>query len=131
MPWHNLALELAGLIGAVVAIAHGMILQRLIIKPFSDVAVADGRFSVTARKLLPPLLQFSTLVWFAGGIALATAPWLDAQARLSISVMVGATYLFGAVGNFWATRGRSPGWMLMALALGLIAFGAVTPPSQV
>ena len=66
MPWHNLALELAGLIGAVVAIAHGMISQRWIVKAFSDVAVADGRVSVTARTLLRPLLQFSTVVSCAG-----------------------------------------------------------------
>jgi hypothetical protein len=44
--------------------------------------------------------------------------------------LVGATYLFGAAGNFWATRGRHPGWMLLALALVLIAFGAVAPASQ-
>jgi hypothetical protein len=31
--------------------------------------------------------------------------------------------LFGALGNLWATRGRHPGWMLMAAALILIVFG--------
>jgi hypothetical protein len=32
-------------------------------------------------------------------------------------------YLFGALGNLWATRGRHPGWMLMAAALILIVIG--------
>lgn len=127
MLWHNLALELAGLIGAVVAIAHGLLVQRLIVRPFAEIASTGSKFSATIRRLVPPLIHFSTAVWFAGGVALASAPLLNAQARLSISLMVGLAYLFGAVGNFWATRGRHPGWMLMAIAVALIAFGAVAP----
>ena len=127
MPWHNLALELAGVIGAVVAIVHGLLVQRLIVRPFAEVADADRKVSATIRRLVPPLIHFSTAVWFAGGVALASAPLLNAQARLSISLMVGLTYLFGAIGNFWATRGRHPGWVLMANAVALIAFGAVAP----
>lgn len=130
MPWHNLALELAGLIGAVVAIAHGVLVQRLIVRPFADVTAGNRKFSATVRRLVPPLIHFSTIVWFAGGVALASATILGAQARLFVCVLVGATYLFGAAGNFWATRGRHPGWMLLALALVLIAFGAVAPASQ-
>lgn len=130
MPWQNLALELAGLIGAVVAIAHGVLVQRLIVAPFEEAAAADRRFSTTVRRLVPPLIHFSTVVWFAGGIALASATIFNAQARLSVCLSVGATYLLGAVGNFWATRGRHPGWMLLALALALIAFGAIAPASQ-
>jgi len=37
-------------------------------------------------------------------------------------LFVGSLYLFGALGNLWATRGRHPGWMLMA-ALILIVIG--------
>lgn len=33
------------------------------------------------------------------------------------------TYLFGALGNLWGTRGRHPGWMLLALALLLLVIG--------
>jgi hypothetical protein len=35
--------------------------------------------------------------------------------------------MFGAVANLWATRGRHPGWMLMAAALVLILLGANKP----
>jgi hypothetical protein len=35
--------------------------------------------------------------------------------------------MFGAIGNLWATRGRHPGWMLMAAALVLILVGANKP----
>jgi hypothetical protein len=41
---------------------------------------------------------------------------------------VGGLYLYGALGNLWATRGRHPGWMLMAAALILIAFGVNKSP---
>ena len=76
------------------------------------------------RRLIPLLLHFSTFVWFGGGLALiAAAFWLDRDARLAIAVLVGAAYLFGALGNLWGTRGRHPGWMLLALALGLIVVG--------
>lgn len=127
MPWHNLALGVAGLIGAVVAVMHGLIVQRLMVEPLSQRAAADPPISPVVRRLISPLLHFSTVVWFAGGIALIFATSLDSQARLCIGLLVGGTYLFGAVGNFWATRGRHPGWILMALALVLITFGVIAP----
>lgn len=70
------------------------------------------------------LLHFSTLVWFAGGLALmAAAIRFDRNTRLVTDLVVGATYLLGALGNLWGTRGRHPGWMLMAVAVILIAVG--------
>ena len=131
MPWHNLALELAGFIGAAVAIAHGVLVQRLIVRPFAEETQGNRKFSATVRRLVPPLIHFSTIVWFAGGIALASATVLGAQTRLAISIAVGVTYLFAAIGNVWATRGLHPGWILMTVALLLIAFGAVAPSPQV
>jgi hypothetical protein len=35
--------------------------------------------------------------------------------------------LFGAIGNLWGTRGRHPGWMLLAAAVVLIVLGANKP----
>lgn len=127
MPWHNLALAVAGLIGAVVAIVHGVLVQRLIVAPLSPIAAANPSFSPVVRRLISPLLHFSTAIWFAGGIALMLATQLEAQARLFVGILVGGAYLLGAAGNFWATRGRHPGWMMMALALVLIIFGAIAP----
>lgn len=131
MSWHNVSLQLAGLVGAVVAVMHGLLVQRLIVVPFAQIAPTGRPFSPVVRRLVPPLIHFSTLVWFAGGIALVLATQLDPAARFSISLMVGATYLFGALGNLWATRGVHPGWVLMAIALALIAFGATASSSQV
>ncbi|KAA0078586.1 hypothetical protein CIW50_00045 [Tardiphaga sp. P9-11] len=126
MVWQNAALGMAGVIGAGVAVFHGILIQRLMVAPFEAVAMADRRFSGTTRRLVAPLLHFSTVVWFLGGIALVfAANVLDRDARLAISLLVGGTYLFGAVFNFWATHGRHPGWMLMAAAVALIAFGTI------
>jgi hypothetical protein len=122
MNWQSAALGLAGAIGCATAVLHGVLIQRLMVGPFE--AIADGRMSRPIRRLASPLLQFSTYNWFLGGLALmAAAAWFGPQARLATGLLVGSSYLFGALGNAWATRGRHPGWMLMAAALALIALG--------
>ena len=47
------------------------------------------------------------------------------QGRDLLAVFVskdGATFLFGVVGNFWGTRGKHPGWILLGVAVLLIGF---------
>src|SRR5262245_45432333 len=86
--------------------------------------LADKQTAASVRRLVPLLLHFSTISWFLGGLALiAAAVWFEQNAKLATGLFVGSLYLFGALGNLWATRGRHPGWMLMAAALMLIAFG--------
>ena len=124
MNWQNAALAMAGVIGCGVAVFHGILVQRLMVKPFEEFALADGRIGAPIRRLVPLLLQFSTISWFLGGLVLiAAARWSERDVRLTIGVIVGSLYLFGALGNLWGTRGLHPGWMLMAVALVLIAFG--------
>lgn len=124
MNWHNAALIVAGVIGSCVAVVHGILTQRLMVGPFQEMSLADKRISAPIRRLVPLLLHFSTVSWFLGGFALiAAAIWFRHDAKLATGLFVGSLYLFGAVGNLWGTRGRHPGWMLMAAALVLIAFG--------
>lgn len=124
MNWQNTALAMAGVIGCGVAVVHGILVQRLMVKPFEEFALADGRIGAPVRRLVPLLLHFSTISWFLGGLVLiAAARWSERDVRLTIGVFVGSLYLFGALGNLWGTRGLHPGWMLMAVALVLIAFG--------
>jgi hypothetical protein len=124
MNWQNAALAMAGVIGSGVAVVHGILVERLMVRPFEDFALADGRIGATVRRLVPLLLHFSTVTWFLGGLALiAAAWWLERDARLATGIFVGSLYLFGALGNLWGTRGLHPGWMLMTIALVLIAFG--------
>ena len=128
MNWRSAALAMAGVIGSGVAVVHGILVQRLMVRPFEALALADGRIGVSIRRLVPLLLHFSTISWFLGGLALiAAARWLEPDARLATGICVGSLYLFGALANLWGTRGLHPGWMLMTVALVLIAFGVSKP----
>jgi len=124
MTWQNAALFAAGILGSAVAVFHGIVTQRLMVRPIEALFRADGRTSGTIRRLVPLLLHFSTVVWFAGGLALiAAASVFGPDARLVTGLFVGGTYLFGVLGNLWGTRGRHPGWMLLGIAVILIAVG--------
>jgi hypothetical protein len=124
MIWQDAALAMAGVIGSCVAVFHGILTQRLMVRPLEALFPADKRITAPVRRLVPGLLHFSTVSWFLGGLALiAAARWFESGARLATGLCVGGLYLYGALGNLWATRGRHPGWMLMAAALILIAFG--------
>ena len=126
MTWHDWALIAAGAIGSGVAIVHGLLVQRLMVRPFQEMARADGRLPGGVRRLVPLLLHFSTAAWFLGGLALiGAAIGFGREARVTTIVFVGSFYLFAAAGNAWATRGRHPGWMLMAVAVALIVFGVI------
>ena len=123
MDWHNTALIAAGVIGAVTAIIHGVLTQRFMVAPL-DKAAADARISGQIRRLNAALLHYSTASWLACGLALiAAALWFNPSARFATALLVGGHFLYGAIGNAWATRGRHPGWMLMAIAVALIVYG--------
>jgi hypothetical protein len=124
MDWRDIALALGGVIGSVVALVHGALVQRLMVRPI-DTALRDHRRTgAVVGRMLGPLMQFSTFNWFIGGLALAAAAaWATPEVRLVTALLVGASYLYGAVGNLWATRGRHPGWALYTVALGLIVVG--------
>ena len=117
---HNMLLIIAGIIGASVAVIHGVLMQKLMINPLLNSSYGQ-EMKVQIRKLLPILLHFSTLFWFIGGASLIMAPFVfDQTARLVVSITVGGFYTFGALGNFWGTRGRHPGWVLLAVSVVLI-----------
>jgi hypothetical protein len=122
--WQDAALGMAGVIGCCVAVFHGILTQRLMVRPLEEFFLTDRRISASIKRLMPLLLHFSTISWFLGGLALIVAAnWFEQNAKLATGLFVGSLYLFGALGNLWATRGRHPGWLLMAAALMLIAFG--------
>jgi hypothetical protein len=59
MNWQDAALGMAGVIGCCVAVFHGVLIQRL-------------------------MVRFSTISWFLGSVALiAAANWFEEGARLS------------------------------------------------
>lgn len=124
MVWQNIALTLAGVVGSAVAVFHGILMQRMMIRPIER-ALAGTPTSAGIRRLVSPLLHLSTIAWFAGGLALiAVGSGWAPPFRLPVALVVGAFYFHAMVLNCWATRGRHPGWMLMAAALLLILIGA-------
>jgi hypothetical protein len=125
MNWQDVALGMAGVIGSCVAVVHGILVQRHMVTPLEAFFLVDKRLPARIKRLLPGLLHFSTFNWFLGGVALiAVANGLASNARLVTALLVGSSYLYGALVNLWATRGRHPGWMLYAAALVLIVYGA-------
>lgn len=119
MDW---ALAVAGMIGLVTALVHSVLVQRLMVAPLNAVVANQPNISAAIKGLIAPLLQFSGFAWGLGGIALILVALGAAQeTRLAIGLFVGALYAFGAVFNFIATKGRHPGWMLMVVAVALIA----------
>lgn len=118
---NDILLISAGCIGASVAIIHGVLMQKLMIKPLLQSSYGQ-EMKDQAKKLLPILLHFTTLFWFVGGMALIVAPIVfDQTERLIVSIVVASFYTFGALGNFWGTQGKHPGWLLLALAVVLIS----------
>lgn len=115
------ALLWAGVIGGGVAVIHGVLTQKLMVAPVS----AQARLSPVIRRLTAALLQYSTFNWLLGGAALVlvAVTAVGPEAKLAVGLLVGSSYLFAVVGNFWGTRGRHPGWALYAVSLGLIVFG--------
>lgn len=83
----------------------------------------SGHLSETTLKLIVALLHFSTAAWLAGGAALVIVSRMGGEAQLVTGLLVAALYGFAAAANFWATRGRHPGWVLLGLAVAAILAG--------
>lgn len=119
METHSWALVAAGVIGSLVAIFHGVVTQKKMLEPI----LRETPFPDSTRRLVPLLLHFSTLCWFFGGAALIATPFMPNEtAVLTTASFVGTFYAIGAVGNFWGTRGRHLGWILLAISVSLILF---------
>src|SRR6185369_1062153 len=76
MNWRDAALAMAGVIGSCVAVVHGILVQRLMVRPIEEFLLADPRISAPIRRIVPLCLHFSTITWFLGGLVLiAAARW--------------------------------------------------------
>ena len=124
MTWKALALAVAGLIGVVVAIVHGIALERRLLGPLGALLREDRSLSAPMQRLVPTLLHVGTVAWLAGGLALVVAAYASSRgAVVATGLLVGVLYVHAALGNLRAIRGFHPGWMLMSVAVALIAFG--------
>ena len=118
----HIAMFVAGSIGAATAVFHGVLTHRLMVRPIDRRLAEAAGVSATIRRIVPPLLHYSTYSWFVGGIALMISASASPDMRLPVGLLVGSMFLYAAIANLWATNGRHPGWMLMAAAVALIAF---------
>lgn len=124
MDWNSIALTTAGVIGGGTAVVHGLLMQRLIIKPIETVFVADGRISAPLQKLVTLLLHFTTFNWLLSGLTLiAAAIWFEQGARLATGLLAASSFLYGSIISLWVMRCPHPSWILMAVAFILTVLG--------
>ncbi len=107
----------AGILGMVIAVAHGMIGETKVVRPVQGL-------TLPAKRVLHALMFLSAVYWFAAGAVLAIAPiYFNADAQFITAMIVAAVFASGALGNAWATGGRHPGCWLLALATGMALTG--------
>jgi hypothetical protein len=123
MNLHSTALIAAGVIGGGTAVAHGILLDRLVI-PKIDMLLPAAAPSVSLQRLVSLLLHFTTFNWFLSGLALIAAVILfGREAQLAASFFAGSSFLYGALCALWGVRRLHPSWILMSVAFALIVWG--------
>src|SRR5262249_23144656 len=120
----DLALQAAGALAILIAIAHGAIAE-LRIFPRAQIEPRG------TRRLLRLIWQASTLDWIAIGVLLIAAPFLDAPAaRHWIVAAAGLIYRYAAGGDSPATRPPHLRGVRMRWAVGLALVGAWRGPRR-
>jgi len=114
----DLALQAAGALAILVAIAHAALVERRV---FAKAHIEPRH----ARRLLHLVCQASTVDWIGLGILLIVAPWLGSQtARNWVVAVAVLVYGYALVANALAVRGPHPGWILMSCVVALALAGA-------
>jgi hypothetical protein len=114
----DIFMVLAGCLGMAIAVVHGVLGERKVVGPIEGVPSS-------AKRVMQAIMFLSAVYWFAGGAVLVASPfYFDANTRLVAAIIVGAVFFSGALANFWATRGRHFGWMLLTGATALTYLGA-------
>jgi len=113
----DLALQAAGALAILVAIAHGAIAE---LRVFAKAHIAPQR----TRVLLRLIWQASTVDWIGIGVLLAAAPTFGSEtARRWVIATAVVVYGYAAIGNAIASRGRHCGWYLASGVVALALLG--------
>jgi len=108
----------SGYLGMFVAIVHGYLGETYVVRPVDGIPLAS-------KRVLHAIMFLSAVYWFAGAAVLAISPLVLTSGEQQLAALiVGAMYLSGAIGNFWAMRGRHIGWILLICAAALAWTGA-------
>lgn len=98
-------MQIAGAIAVFVAVGHGwMGDQTLRSQPLTD----------DLRNFIRTAYQFGTAGWVAVGVLMLASNGLSVDARQLLGLIAIALFGFAALTNAWFTRGRHPGWLLLA-----------------
>lgn len=117
----DIALYIGGGLGIVISLIHGWLGETRVIAP----AKFPSRMTKDIARVI---FQLSTLVWIAGCVILLLTPRYAPEAHRAVVVAFAMwPLLYSALGNFWASRGRHFGWMLLAVVMALAAYGALAP----
>jgi hypothetical protein len=113
----DLALQAAGVLAILVAIAHGVIAE---LQVFSRARIEPRGI----QRLLRMVWQASTVDWIAIGFLLIAVPALGTEgARPWVIAVAVIVYGYAAIGNAVATRGRHIGSVLMLAVVALALMG--------
>jgi hypothetical protein len=113
----DLALQAAGVVAILVAIAHGLLGE---LRVFARAQIEPRR----ARRLLRLVFQASTVDWIGIGVLLIAAPWLGSPAARHLIVAVAVVVCgYAAIANAAAVRAPHPGWILMSCVVVLALAG--------
>ena len=114
----DILLATSGILAMIISVVHGYLGETKVVQPVTGLPAS-------AKRILQAIMFLSALYWFIGGALLAVAPFtFSADGRLIAGWGVGAVFASGVIANFWATRGRHFGWMLLAVATALAWAGA-------
>ena len=114
---HYSLLLSAGILGMAISVVHGYLGQRRVLTALQADAIIAGQVNKA-------VFHLSTWYWFIGGLSLVVVPKISvAPAAAAVALGVAILYFSAAAANFWATRGRHFGWVLLAIAGGLAVFG--------
>jgi hypothetical protein len=113
----DLALQAAGALAILVAVAHGCISE---LKMFPNTQIAPRR----VRTLVRMVWHASTVDWLGVGVLLLATPALGSEtARQWVVALAVVVYGYAALANAVATRGRHFGWCLMVVVVALSLLG--------
>ncbi|MFK7955032.1 MAG: hypothetical protein AB8B96_02960 [Lysobacterales bacterium] len=116
-----LLLSLSGAMGMMIALVHGYLGETQVIGPTTTRTDAH-------RRVLQAIMFLSAVYWFVAGFVLLLSPrYLTGTTQTVVICAMAAILASGSVANFWATRGKHFGWVLLAIACGIALAGAWLP----
>lgn len=107
-------LQVAGALAIFVAVGHGWM---------GDKALRAQPLAPATKNFVRAAYQFGTAGWLAGGALLLASTGFTDTNRHTLALVLLPLFGFGAAVNAWFTKGRHPGWVLLAVVCGLIATG--------